>query len=43
MIAEQYGTDMFGKRISAIYKAAVWKGVYSYEGVTICEKSANRI
>lgn len=42
-IAENYGTEQFGKKVSAIYKAAAWKGVFQYEGITICEKSANRI
>ena len=43
IIAENYGTEMFGKKIAAVYKAASWKGVLQYEGITICEKSANRI
>ena len=42
-IAENYGTDIFGKKIASIYKAASWKGVFQYESITICEKSANRI
>lgn len=42
-IAENYGTDMFGKKVASIYKAASWKGVLQNESITICEKSANRI
>lgn len=42
-IAANYGTDIFGKRALAVYKTAVWKGVFDYEGITVCEKSASRI
>lgn len=42
-IAEQYGTEMFGKKVAGIYRTVAWKGAVNYESFTICEKSANRI